>query len=184
VDVPYNAKGEGIPNPCEITFTCQRYQIFPGGVIELSGDVPDLRTIVIDTGELPLVQLVQSTGQPVRGDSATAAMKEEFSARCVIRLRQDSSLWEYSFEGKIQTSESLESAPVWSFDAKPQLTVSTRPDGRNQGNLGIGLELKAGDRQFECKRNGAPPKALVEIRKPDGIVVHEGEDDLGKFRFG
>jgi hypothetical protein len=139
---------------------------------------------VIDTGELPLVQLVQSTGQPVRGDSATAAMKEEFSARCVIRLRQDSSLWEYSFEGKIQTSESLESAPVWSFDAKPQLTVSTRPDGRNQGNLGIGLELKAGDRQFECKRNGAPPKALVEIRKPDGIVVHEGEDDLGKFRFG
>jgi len=184
VNVPYNEKGEGIPNPCEITFTCQRYQIFPGGVIELSGDVPDLRTIVIDTGELPLVQLVQSTGQPVRGDSATAAMKEEFSARYVIRLRQDSSLWEYSFEGKIQTSESLESASVWSFEAKPQLTVSTRPDGRNEGNLGIGLELKAGDRQFECKKNGASPKAHVEVNKLDGTVVHEGDDDLGKFRFG
>jgi len=185
VNVPYNAKGEGIPNPCEITFTCQRYQIFPGGgIIELSGELRDWDPVVIETGETTGVQVIRSTGEPVRVNLPSAATREEFSARCLIRLRQDSSLWEYSFEGKIQTSESLESASVWSFEAKPQLTVSSQPDGRNEGNLGVALELNAGDRQFECKKNGASPKAHVEVKKLDGTVVHEGDDDLGKFRFG
>ena len=116
-------------------------------------------------------------------------MREDFSVRALIRLRQDSptgqaDIWQYSFEGKIQPSESLDSAPVWKFDAKPELTVSTRPDGRNQGNLGIGLELKGGDGQFECRKGGDVPKAHVEIKKPDGTVVHKGDDDLGKFQFG
>jgi hypothetical protein len=64
------------------------------------------------------------------------------------------------------------------------LKVETRPDGRTKGNLGIGLELSAGDKQLECKKEGQPINAHVEIKKPDGSAVHKGDDDLGKFRFG
>jgi len=34
------------------------------------------------------------------------------------------------------------------------------------------------------ERTGEPPKAHVEIMKADGTLVHQGDDDLSKFRFG
>lgn len=190
VNVPFNEKAQNIANPCQIVFTHQRYQVFPRGPFITSfgvrsDELTEVLQVIERVGPKKAVAAenyrLRSAGQP--------QMREDFSVRALIRLRQDSptgqpGVWQYSFDGKIQPSESLESAPVWRFDAKPELTVSTRPDGRNEGNLGIGLELKAGDRQFECNKDGAPPKPHVEIRKPDGVVAHEGDDDLGKFRFG
>jgi hypothetical protein len=62
--------------------------------------------------------------------------------------------------------------------------IATRPDGRKKGNLGIGLNVPAGEKRFECKNAGQPPKAHVQIKKSDGTVVHKGSETLDKFRFG
>jgi len=156
LNVPFNEKGQRVSDPCKITFRYQRYPI------------PD---------RVP--RLVSVTPPP-----SAAKVREVFEILSEIRLRQDSTVWEYSFEGNMKPSESVKSAPVWSFDDRPKLQVSTRPDGRKKGNLGIALNVPAGEHRFECKKEGEPPKAHVEIRKLDGTVVHEGDDDLGKFRFG
>ena len=160
VPVPYNEGGKGIENPCQIVFTYQRY---------LSTERSILR---------------ESTGIVLVESPVPDKLKEEFSARCEIRLRQDFSSWEYSFEGGIEPSENPEAAPVLSFNGKPAFDLIVKPDGRVKGNAGVGLGLLVAGNRFECKKEGSPPKARVEIRKPDGEVVHQGEATLDKFTFG
>jgi hypothetical protein len=156
VNVPFNEKGDGVPDPCKITLRYQKY--------------PTMRRV------LALGTIGPST--------SPRKMVEIFEVRSEIRLRQDSAVWEYSFEGSMKPSESLESAAVWRFDDKPKIEIATRPDGRKAGNLGIALSVPAGERRFECRKAGQPPKAHVHIKKPDGTVVHKGDETLDKFRFG
>jgi hypothetical protein len=174
LNVPYNEKGQGIANPCEIVFRCQRSPIFPGGSFEYSGEPIDL---TLESGEVV-------TAPGIVRVSGASDLREEFSVAVAIRLRDHSGTWEYSFEGEINPSETPESASVWRFEGKPGLSVSARPDGKTEGHLGIGLDLNAGDREFECRRGDEPIKAHVEVKKLDGTVVHQGDDDLDKFRFG
>ncbi len=174
LNVPYNEKGQGITNPCEIVFRYQKYQIFPGGSFEYSGEPIDL---TLESGEVV-------TAPGIVTVSPASDLREEFSVQCLIRLRDRSGMWEYSFGGEINPSETPASAPVWRFEGKPMLAVSARPDGKKEGHLGIGLDLNAGDKEFECRRGDDAVKAHVEVRKLDGTVVHQGDDDLAKFRFG
>ncbi len=157
LNVPFNQKGEGVPDPCRMTFRYQRY---------------------------PTMSRVLALGGTIGPSPSPRKIAEVFEVRSEIRLHQDSTAWEYSFEGNMKPSESLESAPVWRFDDRPKIEIATRPDGRTKGNLGIALNVPAGERRFECKEAGQPPKAHVQIKKPDGIVVHEGGETLDKFRFG
>ncbi len=156
VNVPFNEKGEGVPDPCKIILGYQRY---------------------------PTMSRVLALGT-IGPSTSPRKIAEVFEVRSEIRLHQDSALWDYSFEGNIKPSESLESAAVWRFDDKPKIEISTRPDGRKEGNLGIALSVPAGEKRFECKRTGQPPKAHVEIKKLDGTVLHKGDETLDKFRFG
>jgi hypothetical protein len=153
LNVPFNEKGEGVPDPCKITLRYQKHPI-----------IAHIRRIASETKEREFIEV--------------------FEVLSEIQLRQDSTVWEYSFEGNMKPSESLESAPIWSFEASPKLEITTRPDGRKEGNLGIALNVPAGEKRFQCKKAGQPPKAHVEIKRPDGTIVHKGDETLDKFRFG
>ncbi len=102
-----------------------------------------------------------------------------------LSLRHGSLPWRYFMSGVIEPSKELDAAPVWSVCRHLELEVATRPDGRKAGNLGIGLRLLAGeDRNLECKKDGLPAEAHVEIKTPNGRVVHKGDATLDKFTFG
>jgi hypothetical protein len=156
LNVPFNEKGEGVSDPCKIILGYQRY---------------------------PTMSRVLALGT-IGPSTSPRKMVEVFEVRSEIRLRQDSIVWEYSFEGNMRPSGSLESAPVWRSDDRPKIEISTRPDGRKEGNLGIALNVAAGEKRFEWKKAGQPPKAHVQIKKSDGTVVHKGNETLDKFRFG
>ncbi len=160
VNVPYNEKGEGVSDPCKVTFRFQRYLI--GNVISLSESGASLRPIA----------------------PAPREIRQELVVQAIIWLRQDGAIWEYLFGDIIRPYERIEDAVVWRFGGKPELEVSTRPDGRKEGNLGIGLELKAGGQSFLCRKEGSLPEAHVEIKNSSGKVVHQGSAALNKFAFG
>ncbi len=108
----------------------------------------------------------------------------DFHVTANLRLGRGSDEWRYFMSGDIEAAESLDTARTWSAHDDPKLKVTTRPDGRNKGNLGIGLELDTGESELACHKGGSPAKAHVEIKNPDGAVVHEGDETLDKFVFG
>lgn len=167
LDVPYNEKAKGIRNACRVEFNYQRHSITPP---------PARRTVA---------GILRTAGQSAPAPS----IQEDFGVSVTILLRQDSSEWQYSFRpsppvGNVKPAESLEKAPVWSFNGAPKLNIDTQPDGRKPGNFGIELKLTAGETQVECRKEGGLAKAQVEIKEPDGKVVHRGDDTLDKFVFG
>ena len=107
-----------------------------------------------------------------------------FHVTARLRARRDSTEWRYFLGGPVEPSESLEAAPVWRVASDPGLKVTTRPDGRKKGNLGIGLELPVGENELVCHEGGSRVRAHVEIKKPDGTAVHKGDETLDKFVFG
>ncbi len=163
LDVPYNEKGEGVPDPCKVTF---RYQRYPIAINSRFGFEVEL-------------DLSYRPPAPTAGK-----MREEFNVEATVRLQRDGAIWEYSFEDILRPSERIENVVAWRFGAQPGLEVSTRPDGRKKGNLGIGLELKAGGRRFQSRKGNSPPEAQVEIKDLNGKVVHRGSAALDKFVFG
>ena len=110
--------------------------------------------------------------------------KEYFSVTTNIKLREDSTKWEYTFRGRIKPTESLENAPVWGPNRTPEIRITTRPDSQKKRNTGIGLSLVAGAAGFECKKGGSPVKAYVVIKDSDVKVVHKDTAALSKFVFG
>lgn len=107
-----------------------------------------------------------------------------FHVTASLKLGEDRDEWRYFMSGTIRGAEGIEKALVWSTHRDLKLEVSTRPDGRNKGNLGIALKLDVRENKFTCLKGGLPTKAHVEIKKPDGTVVHTGEETLDKFVFG
>jgi len=107
-----------------------------------------------------------------------------FHVTANVTLGDGSDQWRYFMSGDIQPAETLSTARTWSAHHDLKLKVSTRPDGRKKGNLGIGLDLDAGENELACHKGGLPAKAHVEIKKPDGTVVHKDDETLGKFVFG
>lgn len=156
VNIPYKNKPVRSSYPCEVTFSYQKYSSPTRAASRASAS---------------------STGAALR-------TQESFAISSAITLRQGSDQWQYSFQGSIKPSQTLESAPVWKFLQAPQVTITTRPDGRKKGNLGIGLDMVAGQNEFQCKKGAIPAKAHVEIRRGDGRIVHRGSGPLNKFTFG
>lgn len=113
-----------------------------------------------------------------------AGVAEDFSVTAVLKLRENEAIWEYTLKGSGKLTKRLEDAEPWSMNVAPKIQITTRADERNKGNMGIGLELKAGETELECRKAGEPIKAHVEIKRPDGTVVHRGDATLDKFVFG
>ncbi len=113
-----------------------------------------------------------------------AGVAEDFSVAAKIRLRDGDAVWEYSFTTSARPSKTLKNAAVCSISGAPRMELTAKPDGRQIGNLGIGLELLVGEDAIECRKDGQPVKAHVEIKKPNGEVVHQGDDTLDRFTFG
>lgn len=160
VNVPYNDKAKEVSDPYDVKFA---YRKEPG------------------PAESTAKGSSSTAGQP---SSATATTSEYFDAFVTIRLREDSGTWEHSFIGAMKPAESVEKAPVWSFSSPPALNIATQPDGVNMGKIGIELKIMAGEIRVESTKNGEQVKAHVEMKRPDGKVVHRGDEFLGQFWFG
>jgi hypothetical protein len=109
---------------------------------------------------------------------------EDISVEAKVRLREGDDLWEYTIKGNLLPAKTLSKAAVSGLNCVPTLQITTRPDEKRKGNMGIGLELVAGEHEIECSKEGKPVEAHVEIRTPDGKVVHRGDATLDKFTFG
>ncbi len=107
-----------------------------------------------------------------------------FHVTAVLSVPAADSFWSYFVSGNVETSDKLETASVWRVCPATEFKVETRPDGRTEGNLGIALQLATGENDLLCKKDGGAVKARLEIKKPDGKVVHQGEETLDKFVFG
>lgn len=142
--------------PCEIVFAYDKYASARRGI--------------------PLT----STGSRI----VSTGNSGSFSVSSTVSLRRGPDESRYTFRGTISPSRDLASAPTWEFLESPSITVTTRPDGRNPGNTGIGLSLAAGANQFECQKGGKPLTAHVEVKTADGTVLHRGIGTLDKFTFG
>lgn len=116
--------------------------------------------------------------------TVSTSRRESFSVSSTISLRAGRDEWRYTFRGSIIPSRDLPSAPTWKFLESPTITVTTRPDGRNPGNVGIGLSLVAGPNELECQNGRSPLKVSVEVKAANGKVVHRGSGTLDKFTFG
>jgi len=168
LNVRYNRKAIGVPNPCEVTLNYARHSYTTAlKAVELSVRLPGGK----------------SAAKTLNPSLSKTTTNENFYVSSTIRL-QGSAQWEYTFTSDVKPSESLQNAPVWSFNRAPELKITTRPDPKQKGNLGIGLELVSGEAAIDCKKAGTPIKAHAEIKKPDGTVVHQGDDTLDKFTFG
>jgi len=129
---------------------------------------------------------VETSTTRLRALSSTPATTttESFTASSKMKVREGSARWEYSFRGDIKPSENLKNAPVWNFLHAPKMKITAKPDDRKKGNLGVGLELLSGEINVEGNKAGVPLKAHVEIKKPNGRVVHRADGNLDKFGFG
>ena len=112
------------------------------------------------------------------------AQGENFCVWSNMTMPQGSIQWRYSARGTMKPSESAESAPVLELGRSPELTIETKPDINRKGNLGIALALKAGQGTLECRKSGGPLDAHVEIKTPEGKVVHQDTQPIDKFAFG
>ena len=176
LNVRYNRKAIGVPDPCEVTFNYARHSYTTAlKAVELSVRLPEGK----------------SAAKTLNPSLSKTTTNEDFYVSSTIRL-QGSAQWQYSFRHSIKPSEALENAPVCSFNGTPELMITTKPDPKKKGNLGIGLDLvpaqkcprPGADNRLECKKGGLPIKAHVEIKKADGTVIHRGDDTLDKFTFG
>ncbi len=126
----------------------------------------------------------ERTDSSFRESGITPVPMARFHVRANLTLTDASAQWRYFMSGDIKSAESPETAATWGAHRGLKFQVETRPDGRNKGKLGIGLKLDAGENKLACQKGGLPAKAHVEIKKPDGTVVHTGDEMLDKFVFG
>lgn len=163
VNVPLDEKGQGVRAPCLIRFSYRRFAY----------EVPR-RTAA--------GSMIQRRASPVR--IVDVRFTHSFNVAATVAMRQGRDLWEYSYRSAIRPSETLAGAPVWKFNNPPKLAIATRPDMNKKGCLGIALDLAGGGSAIEIKKGGASPNALVEVKRPDGRVIHRQEVPLDKLVFG
>jgi hypothetical protein len=114
----------------------------------------------------------------------TTTTSENFGASSNIKVGEGASQWEYSFSQAIKASQKPGDAPVWNFLGTPKLALTSKADDRNPGQLGIGLELMTGETRIDGKKGTTAINARVEVRKPDGKVVHKDEGPADKYGLG
>ncbi len=116
--------------------------------------------------------------------AASTTTSESFGASSNMKVGEGAGQWEYSFWTAITPSEKIADAPVWNFLGTPKLALTSKADDRNPGQLGIGLKLMAGETRIDGKKGTTAINARVEVRKPDGKVVHKDEGPADKYGFG
>ncbi len=187
LDVPYNEKAKGIANPCEVSF-------------------------IYAWHSSPIQPTTRILGLTLPGP-APKTVTENFYGTVTVRLPGESQQWEYSSNpSDLKPTESLEKAPLLGLAGTPKLMIATQPDGRNEGNFGVALTvvsvrcsptesasgqsaakepascvdlgLTEAEIPMQVKVGASAPKAHVEIKTPDGKVVHKGDETLDKFVFG
>ena len=187
LDIPYNEKAKGIENPCEVSLNYAWHSS------------PTTPTTTILGVTLP--------------GPAPKTVTENFYGSVTVRVPGESGVWEYSSNpSDLTPAESLEKAPVMGLAGTPKLMIATQPDGRNDGNFGVALTvvsvrrpsteptsgasavkqpascvdlgLTEAETPMQVKMGATSPKAHVEIKTPDGKVVHKGDETLDKFVFG
>jgi len=112
-----------------------------------------------------------------------AGVAEDFSVTMRLKLKDGTTVWDYSARGSARPSKRPEDAVIWTLPG-PRMGVATQPDKNKNGHLGIAIEVSVGEGEFDCRKGGLPIEAHVEIKKPDGEIVHRGDATPDKFRFG
>ena len=92
--------------------------------------------------------------------------------------------WEYAYSGALNTGLSEYAAPITAFDAKPLLTLTTKPNEQKSGETGIGITVLAGPYAFDCKRNGNPVNVELTVKDAAGKTVKQDSETVDKFAFG
>jgi len=133
---------------------------------------------------LSLVSRVLTASTQKAAPAVTTTTNESFSASGNIKVGEGSTQWEYSFGNAIKPAEKAAEAPVWNFLEAPKLALTCKPDDRVKGNLGIGFELMAGETTIVGKKGATAINARVEVKKPNGKVVHKDEGPTDKYGFG
>jgi len=158
VKAAYSGKAAGTSNPCEVTLNYSKHW----------------------TRRRTAARILSLLSAP----ATTTTARESFLISSNVKLDEGATRWEYSLRGSVKPSETSRSAPVWSVLRTPELKLTAKPDEQKKGNLGVGIELLSGESNLAGKKAGAPLKAKVEIKKPDGSVVHQADDNLDKFGLG
>lgn len=142
--VPYNDKGQGIEEPCELTV--QYFQFSP-------------QTISYnEEGERILVESGEQT--------------QHFMLSATIKLSDEAGEWEYSFFAVLSPAEKPEGAIVAAFGGKPSLQLSLAPDKEKEGHAGIGAMVMAGMGPLSCTKDGQPLMAHLEVTNERGVTIH------------
>ncbi len=121
---------------------------------------------------------------PGQKSAPTTTTNETFGASSNMKVGEGAGQWEYSFGTAVTPSEKPVDAPVWNFLGAPKLALTSKADDRNPGQLGIGFTLMAGETRIDGKKGTTAINARVEVRKPDGKVVHKDEGPTDKYGFG
>ena len=188
LDIAYNEKAKGIANPCEVSF-------------------------IYAWHSSPIQPTTRILGVTLPGPPAPKTVTESFYGSVTVRLPGEAQQqWEYSSNSSdLKPAESIETAPLMGLAGTPKLMIATQPDGRQEGNFGVALTvvsvrrvptesagqsaakepascvdlgLTEAEVPMQVKMGASAPKAHVEIKTPDGKVVHKGDETLDKFVFG
>ncbi len=168
VDVPFDKKAAGISKPCQLTLSYAKHW-------------STTRVQKVSLAARILGTRASKSAGPLPGKTT---VNENFYLRTTVALPEGAKRWEYFFSGAMKPSEGLGDAPVWSFNRAPALEITTKPDPQKTGYLGMGVDLKAGEVQFRCNGGAEAAKGHVEIKSPDGKVVHKEDVGLDKLTFG
>ena len=106
--------------------------------------------------------------------------------------------WQYSFNGKVATGTSRDTAPVCSLAPKLSLNLTARQmvpkttkdkAAENKANkdapfIEVGMAPSAGEFNVYCLRNNKQADAAVTIKDASGAVVKQENATSDKFSFG
>lgn len=98
---------------------------------------------------------------------------EYFSVKADIEWKENLNLWQYYFRGSMKPSDTLENAPLWSFNHPPEIKIHAFPDDQKKGYLEIHLSLKCGSISVECRKKKILAKIDVKIKNSRGRVIHK-----------
>ncbi len=155
VSVPYNDKGQGIEEPCELTV--QYFQFSPQTIRSYN-----------EEGERILVESGEQT-------------QHHFMVSATIRLRDEAAQWECFFFSPLSPAEKPEQVLAVALGEQPSLQLSLVPSDAAEGNVGIGATVMAGKGSLSCTEDGQPLMAHLEVTNERGVTIHSLYVDAEKL---
>jgi hypothetical protein len=115
--------------------------------------------------------------------SSKSGQQNKFGLQGVIRLREGSTSWTYTYYGALNTASSVKNATVQKFST-PSMNVNAGPDKQKPGNIGIALGIAVGGWKMICDAQGVPPKVQIVVKNASGNIVHQGSGRIDDFGLG